>query len=471
MAAAYDAVIVGSGPNGLAAAIRLAQTGKHVLVVEGAASLGGGMRSSELTEPGYLHDECSSVHPMALASPFLSSLSLAVDWIQPPSPLAHVMPDGRAVLLERSVDETAAQFGVDAKRYRALMQPYVERFDELIPLLLAPLRIPSSPLLMARFGLTAIRSLTGLVKRFQTDEPAALLAGIAAHAIIPLDGAASGSFGLVLGLAGHAVGWPIPRGGSKAIATTLIAKLRMYGGEMQTGRWVTSIDELPSARAYLFDVAPRQLAAIAGDRLPQRYRDRLLKFRYGGGVFKLDWALSGPVPWKDPRCARSATVHLSGRASDVVEAERAVYGGRAVPEPYTLFGQPTLFDPERAPPGRHIAWAYCHVPAGSTEDMTAAVEAHVDRHAPGFRDLILARRITTPGDLEAHNPNYIGGDINVGMSDLRQLFFRPMAKLDPYATPAKDIFLCSSSTPPGGGVHGMCGYWAARSALANVFGE
>jgi phytoene dehydrogenase-like protein len=351
------------------------------------------------------------------------------------------------------------------------MEPFLERTGELFPMLLGPLRFPRSPLLLARFGLVAFRSMMGLARRFRRPEAPALLGGIAAHAMVPLDALASASFGLVLGLAGHAGGWPIARGGSRAITRALVAELRARGGELVLSTPVADLAELPPARAYVLDVTPRQLLAIARDRLPSRYRRRLARFRYGPGVYKMDWALSGPIPWRDPACARAATVHLSGTVADLAAAEAAVHAGRAAARPFVLVVQPTLFDPGRAPPGKHIAWAYTHVPHGAAGDLSAAIEAEIERFAPGFRDLILARSTRTAVELERHNPNYVGGDINGGSSALPQLFFRPVFRLDPYATPARDLFVCSSSTPPGGGVHGMCGLWAARSVLRRLRGR
>ncbi len=473
MQRAYDAVIVGSGPNGLAAALALAAEGLSTLVVEAHAEPGGGTRTLEMTAPGFHHDVCSTVHPLGIASPWFRALELekhGLQWIHPKAPLAHVLGD-RAITLERSIDDTAAQLGRDGRAYRDLLAPYSERFAELLVDILAPLRPPASPLLVARFGIHALRSLHGLAGRFVDPAAPALLAGIAAHAMVPLDHLASASFGLVLAAAGHASGWPIARGGSMAITAAMLAKLRAMGGEIVLGERVTSIEQLPAARAYLFDVTPRQLLAIAGDRLPASYRETLADYRYGLGVFKMDWALREPVPWRDPRCARAATVHLSGTIDQVSRAEATSHAGAVAERPFILFVQPTLFDPSRAPAGRHIGWAYCHVPPGWRGDAASAIEAHVEAFAPGFRETIVARSSMGPAQMEAYNANYVGGDINGGVSDLRQLFFRPAPRIDPYATPARDIFLCSSSTPPGGGVHGMCGYWAARSVLRHVFDQ
>jgi phytoene dehydrogenase-like protein len=469
----YDAVVVGAGPNGLAAAVALSRAGLATLLVEAEDTPGGGARTSELTLPGFLHDVCSTVHPLAVASPFLRSLQLerfGLEWIHSPAPLAHVIGQGRTVLLERSVDATAQQLGRDGAAYRGLMEVFAERFEELAPMILAGIQLPRSPLLMARFGLPALRSMRSLGKvRFREDSAGALLAGIAAHASIPLEERATAAFALVLASAGHAVGWPIARGGSRAIVAALVECLREAGGEIATGVRVASLRDLPPSRAYVLDVTPRQLLAIAGDRLTPRYRRSLERFRYGPGVFKMDWALAGPVPWRDPECGGAATVHLWGKLEQVSRSEALVHRGAVDTAPFLILVQPSLFDSSRAPPGRHTLWAYCHVPHGSDGDFSAAIESVIERFAPGFRDLVLARRSFTARELERYNPNYVGGDIAGGRSNFRQLFFRPVAKLDPYATSAPHIFLCSSSTPPGAGVHGMCGYWAAQSVLRNVF--
>lgn len=468
----YDAVVVGSGPNGLGAAITLAREGLSVLVIEAAPTIGGGTRTAELTLPGFRHDICSAVHPFATASPFLKSLPLAehgLKLVHPLAPLAHPLDDGRTAMLERSVEATARSLGADADAYTRLIGPFVESAEELFADLIGPLQVPRHPMLATCFGMRAIQPATALARGWFADEPArALLAGLAAHAILPLELWSTSAIGLVLGLAGHVAGWPVVRGGSQNLAGALASYLRSLGGEIVTGWRVESLGELPPSRTVLLDIGPRQFLRIAGDRLPAGYARRLGRFRHGAGAFKLDWALAGPIPWRSPECARAGTVHLGGTLDEVAASERSLGRGEAPERPYVLVSQPSLFDPTRAPAGQHTGWAYCHVPNGSTVDMTDRIESQVERFAPGFRDTILARHVMRPADFETYNANYVGGDINGGAQDLRQLFTRPVARIVPYSTPIPSVFLCSSSTPPGGGVHGLCGYHAARAALRSV---
>jgi phytoene dehydrogenase-like protein len=471
MKPALDALVVGSGPNGLAAAALLAARGFSVVVVEGDARPGGGARTAELTLPGFRHDVCSAVHPMGLASPAFRELELhrhGLEWIHPPLPLAHPLEGGEAATMARSVEETAEGFDAASGRaYRRLFAPLVERCDELLEDLLAPPRLPRHPFATASFGLRALPSCLAAARAWFSDERArALLAGNAAHSVLPLDEPLStGAIGLMLMLVGHAKGWPIARGGSDGIVAALVAALEAKGGRIETGRWISSIDELPKARAYLFDTSPSALVRIAGDRLPVSYSRSLLRYRHGPGVFKLDYALSGPVPWTAEACRRAGTVHVGGGIDEIVRAEREACGGRLPERPFVLTSQPSLFDPGRAPEGAHTFWAYCHVPAGSTADMTSRIEAQIERFAPGFRDLVLARHHLDCAAYERYNPNLVGGDIVGGKADWRQLLTRPLPRWKPHTTPNPSILLCSSSTPPGGGVHGMCGYWAAREAM------
>jgi phytoene dehydrogenase-like protein len=469
----YDAVVIGSGPNGLAAAITLAQADRSVLVLEAGATIGGGVRSAELTLPGFLHDTCSAIHPLAASSSFFRALPLhkyGLQWIHPPAPLAHPLDDGMVAVLERSVEVTGETLGPDAAAYRKLMIPFVKDWERLAVDMLGPLSIPPHhPLVLARFGLRAVRSARGLAESlFDGERARALFAGMAGHSMLPLERSPTAAFGLVLGIAGHAVGWPIPRGGSQRIADALASYLRSLGGEIMTGWRVESLDELPSSRLILADVTPRQLLGIVGHRLPAGYRRKLQGYRYGPGVFKLDLALDGPIPWKAESCARASTVHVGGTFEEIAAAERAVWQGKHPAKPFVLLAQQSLFDPNRSPQGKHTVWAYCHVPSGSTVDMAQRIEAQIERFAPGFRDRILARSTMSAVDMERYNPNYVGGDINGGIQDLRQVFTRPVPRLVPYSTPVKGLYLCSSSTPPGGGVHGMCGFYAARAALRGI---
>jgi phytoene dehydrogenase-like protein len=476
MSGGPEAIVVGAGPNGLAAAITLARAGHSVHVYEAGATIGGGTRTEELTLPGYRHDVCSTILPLTLASPFFRSIDLAargIEIVQPDAPLAHALDGGRAAVVERSVDATAAALGRDGPAWRRLFGPLVADADKLATELLRPvIHVPRHPLALARFGLPALLSGTGLARRAFREEPArALLTGLSAHSMVDLHRPLSASFGLVLGLYAHAVGWPMIRGGSAAVADGLAAELQALGGTIETGRPIASLEELPPARAIVLDTTPRAAVAIIGARLPGRTRRLYEAFRYGSGVFKVDWALDGPIPWRADGLRRAATVHLGGPIGEVAAAERTVARGGHPDRPFVLCVQYSPWDDSRAPAGRTTAWAYCHVPAGSTVDMTGPIEGQVERFAPGFRDRILARATRGPAEIEAHNPNYVGGDINAGIEDIRQLIFRPGPRLDPYWTGAPGVYLCSSSTPPGGGVHGMSGYLAARSALRREFGR
>jgi phytoene dehydrogenase-like protein len=466
-----DGVVVGAGPNGLAAAITLARAGRSVEVLEAAPEPGGGARTAELTLPGFRHDVCSAVHPLGHASPFFRTVDLAargVEWVYPGAPLAHPLDDGRVAFLERSVEATAAGLGRDRRAWRLLFGPLVGDVEKLLPAVLGPVvRIPRHPIALARFGIPGLLPASVLARRLFADDPArAMFGGIAAHSMIALGRPLTSSFALVLGLLGQSVGWPLVRGGSGELTRALVEELAALGGTVRTDAAVRSETELPPARQTLLDVTPRQALAIASSRMSRFDRFEARRFRYGPGVFKIDWALDGPVPWKIPEVARAGTVHLGGRLDELVASEAAVAAGRPPERPFVLFVQPSLFDPTRAPEGKHVGWAYCHVPAGSPVDMTEPIEAQVERFAPGFRDRILARHPTGPAALEAYDANYIGGDINGGTADVRQLVFRPWPSLDPYRL-GRDLWLCSSSTPPGGGVHGMSGWHAARSALAH----
>ncbi|HLG63971.1 MAG TPA: NAD(P)/FAD-dependent oxidoreductase [Ktedonosporobacter sp.] len=467
----YDAIVIGAGPNGLAAAITMAQAGRSVCVYEAKETIGGGARSIELTLPGFLHDVCSAIHPLGAGSPFFRTLPLAqygLEWIHPPIPLAHPLDDGTAVVLDRSIDGTAASLGCDADAYKNLMTPLVARWDIITDAFLGPLRVRMlrHPLALAEFGLSAVRSARGLAEsHFRGIHARALLAGLSAHSMLPLERPPSAAFGLLLGIAAHVIGWPLPRGGSQKIMEALASYLRVLGGEIVTGVEVKSIDELPSARAVLCDITPQQLLLIAGAHFPGTYNRHLRCYRYGPGAFKIDFALDGPIPWQAQACCQAGTVHLGGTLPEIAQAERQVWQGEHPEHPFVLLAQQSLFDATRAPAGKHTAWAYCHVPNGSTVDMTERIEAQIERFAPGFRDRILARHTLNAAELEAYNANYVGGDINGGVQDFWQLFARPTFRLVPYTTPARNIYLCSSSTPPGGGVHGLCGYFAAQAAL------
>ena len=467
----YDAVVVGSGPNGLAAAITIARAGRSVIVLEAADTVGGGARSAELTLPGYVHDVCSAIHPLGASSPFFSKLPLAehgLEWINPPAAVAHPLDDGTAVLLERSVDQTGQALGKDHRAYVRIFQPLASDWPKLAHDLLGPPTLPRHPLQVANFGVRALRSARGLAEGAFQQEPArALFAGLAAHSMLPLERPVSAAFGLVLGATGHSGGWPLPRGGSQQISNALASYLASLGGEIKTGNPVESMRELPEAPVTLFGVGPRQLLRIVGDLFPSWYRRKLERYRYGPGAFKVDWALDGPIPWTAEQCHRAATVHVGGTLTEIARAEAAAWTAKPAERPFVLVAQQSLFDPTRAPSGKHTAWAYCHVPNSCDFDMTERIEAQIERFAPGFRDLILAKHIMPPSAFQNYNRNYEGGDINGGVQDLGQMFARPTWRLNPYSTPAPGVYICSSSTPPGGGVHGMCGYHAAQSALSH----
>ncbi|HXM41941.1 MAG TPA: NAD(P)/FAD-dependent oxidoreductase [Bryobacteraceae bacterium] len=460
--------MVGSGPNGLTAAIILAKAGLRTTVFEAQPTIGGGARSAELTLPGFVHDVCSAVYPLAASSPAFAGFPLAehgLKWIQPPLPLAHPLDDGSTAVMAMPLDETCARLGSDGAAYHRAISPLVRHWRELVPMIQAPLlRVPAHPWLLARFGGLSLWPAAPLARRlFRTEAARALFAGIAAHSVLPLDALGSAAFGWVLAAAGHAVGWPIPRGGSQTIANALASYFESLGGHIVVNNPIRSLDELGDNSLVLCDVTPRQLVAIAGDRLPDRFNRKLESYRYGPGVFKVDWALTAPIPWQAAECSRAGTVHIGGSLDEIAASEGTLAGATPSDRPFVLVVQPSLFDSSRAPAGQHTAWAYCHVPHASTADMTGRIESQVERFAPGFRARILARHSMAPADLESHNANLVGGDITGGAQDLRQLVLRPTRLL--YRTPLDGVYLCSSSTPPGGAVHGMCGFHAAHAAL------
>ncbi|MFP5321437.1 MAG: phytoene desaturase family protein [Acidimicrobiia bacterium] len=467
-----DVVVIGAGPNGLAAAIEVARAGCSVLVLEAGDTVGGGTRSAELTGPGFVHDVCSAIHPLAAGSPFFAGVPLAehgCELVHPELPLVHPVDGGGAGVLHRSLDATAAEAGVDGPAWRRLYGPIVERWDDIDDQVLGPvLRVPRHPISMARFGVHAVRSAGSVAGRFRTDEVRGMFAGLAAHSFLPLEHRLTASFGLLLGGLAHVHGWPVVRGGSQRLADALASYLVALGGTVVTGHRVTSLDELPPHRAVLVDVTPSQLVALAGDRLSSRGRRRYRRFRHGPGACKVDFALSGPVPWENEAARRAGCLHLGGTFEEVAAAEREVAAGGHPERPFVLVGQQSLVDDTRAPEGQHTLWTYAHVPNGSTLDVSAQITAQIERFAPGFRDLVLDAHVMTAADLEAYNPSYVGGDIGGGGHGGLQLVLRPVASLDPYATPLDGVFLCSASTPPGGGVHGMCGARAARSALRSL---
>jgi phytoene dehydrogenase-like protein len=464
-----DAIVVGSGPNGMAAAIELARAGLSVAVLEAKETLGGAARTAELTLPGFLHDVCSAIYPLGLGSPFLAKLPLkkhGLDWIHPPAPLAHPFDNGKAAVLHRSVAETALTLGRDGERYMKFMSPLVKRWSCLSQDILGPIHVPRHPLSLALFGLSALRSAVELGASIFRDEYArGLFAGLSAHSFLPLEQRGSAAFGMALGALGHVVGWPFPRQGAQQIINSMAAYLRSLGGLTVTKTPVTSLDDLPPAKLVLLDVTPRQLLSMAGKSLPWLYREQLKHYHYGPGVFKIDWALDGPIPWKTPECKLAGTVHLGGTMEEIAAGESEVASGKHPTRPFVLVAQQSLFDESRAPAQKHTGWAYCHVPHNSSFDMTGRIEEQIERFAPGFRHRILARHARAASEFEEYNPNCVGGDINGGLQNLRQIVMRPALKWIPYATPLRGLYICSSSTPPGGGVHGLCGYYAARAAI------
>lgn len=472
MTRSWDAVVVGAGPNGLAAACTLARAGRSVLVLEAAPIVGGGTRTESLTLPGFHHDVCSAIHPMGAASPVFRELDLGAHglvWAHPEIEIAHPFEGARAIVVHRELEQTITAWGEDGPGYRALIAPLLRRAEPLLEDMMAPLRVPRRPALAARFGILGVRSAEGIARRyFRTDRARTAFGAIAAHAMIPLDAPGTAAFAILMLIAGHLAGWPAARGGSRAISDAMVHLLDQHGVEIRVDHPVRSLEDVPRSRALLLDLTPRQVLAITGDALPAGYRDALARFRYGAGSFKVDWALDGPIPWADELCRRAGTVHVAGGWDELEASERAIADGRASERPFVLVAQQSLFDPSRAPIGKHTGWAYCHVPHGSSLDMTSSIEDQIERFAPGFRSRILARHTISAAQSSAHDENLVGGDIGGGANDLMQVIARPLARWDPYSTPDPRLFLCSASTPPGGGVHGMCGANAARSALRSV---
>ncbi|OZI05758.1 FAD-dependent oxidoreductase [Siphonobacter sp. BAB-5385] len=468
----YDAVVVGSGPNGLAAAITLQQAGLSVLVMEGKSTIGGGLRTEEVTLPGFKHDICSAIHPLAAGSPFFNTLPLAdfgLEFIYPEVAAAHPFDVGPAAVLFQSIQKTAQTLGVDERAYEKLAGFLTKTWPKVAVDTLGPLTFPSHPLDFAAFGLRALPPATWFKHLFKGTQAQGLLAGMAAHAIQPLSNLTTSAIGLVLLTAGHLRGWPIPKGGSGQIAQALATYFQSLGGKIETNFYVESLQQLPSSHAVLFDITPRQLLKIAGHTFSPLYRWQLERYRYGMGIFKIDWALDAPIPFTDENCRNAGTLHLGNTLQEITDTEKLSSQGGYPEKPFVLLAQQSQYDPSRAPEGKHTAWAYCHVPNGSTRDRTEAIENQVERFAPGFKDRILARHVMNTAQVQEHNPNYIGGDINGGILDITQLFTRPALRFSPYRTSTKGLYICSSSTPPGGGVHGMCGYHAARKALEDVF--
>lgn len=469
----YDAIIVGSGPNGFSAGITLAQAGLSVLIIEAKNSLGGGMRSAELTLPGFLHDVCSAIHPLGIGSPFFQSLPLekhGLTWVQPTIPLAHPLLNGSSVLLDRSVKATAKGLGIDEEAYFRLIHPLVENWNELCPDLMAPLHFPKHPFLVTSFGIKGLLSAKGLSDRiFSTEKAKALIAGLAAHAMLPLDQWLTSAYGIILAVLGHVVGWPIPQGGSQNIVNALNSYYHLLGGHSVTNYPIKELRQIPSSKVVLFDISPSQILEIMGNELPTHYQLKLLKYRYGPGVFKIDWALNSPIPWTAFGCDQAGTIHLGGYFKEIAFSESEVNNSHCPDKPFVLIAQPSLFDSSRAPEGKHIAWGYCHVPSNSAFDMTERIESQLELFAPGFKDCVIARHTMSAPQMASYNWNYIGGDVNGGLSNLSQFFSRPGSWFRPYYLRKKGFYICSSSSPPGGGVHGMCGYHAAKAALRDCF--
>lgn len=470
----YDAFVIGSGPNGLAAAIALAQQGLKVKIFEAKDTVGGGTRTLELMESGFKHDICSAVHPTALSSPFFKSLPLkeyGLEWIHPDFPVVHPLENGEAVIAEKSFENTLERLGVDSKNYRKLFKDFIDSWEYLSEDLFGTLRIPDHPLAMMRFGWYGMFSSTLLSNSFfKLERTKAYFAGLAAHSILPLENAFSASFGLVLGTTVHSVGWPIAKNGSHSITKALAGFFQFLGGEIELNTHIESLDEFPSDKPILFDLTPRQVITIADNRIPDPLKDKLLGYNYGPGAFKVDFALSEPVPWLNEDCKKAGTLHLGGSMKEIAKSEKEVWNGSHPERPYVLVSQPSLFDDTRAPKGKHVLWSYCHVPNGSAENMEERIIDQIERYAPGFRDIIISTSTMNAMDFEKYNPNYIGGDINGGAQNLKQLFGRPLLKWDPYKLPVDHLYICSSSSPPGGGVHGMSGFNAAKSVLKNEFG-
>lgn len=469
----YDAIVIGAGPNGLSAAIQLARQGLSVCIFEASSQIGGGARSEQLTLPNFIHDVCSAVHPMGFISPFFKTLPFqeyGLEWIESPLALAHPFDNEPAAFLSKSIQQTAENLGQDKQAYLDLINPFVNKSETLLAEILKPIRIPKHLFLTARFGFAAMRSASDFANsKFKTDRAKALFCGCSAHSVVSLDKIATASFGISLAMVAHLVGWPIVKGGSQRIIDCLEKYFRSLGGEIEAGTKVESLNSLPPSKVILMALTPRQVATIAADQLPQKFRDRLLKFRYGPGIFKIDWALDGPIPWKDPSCSQSATLHLGSTFDEILQSESNAWNGKISTKPFVILAQPSLFDSTRAPAGKHTGWAYCHVQHGSDVDQTETIENQVERFAPGFKNLILARHTFNSTQLHQHNENIIGGDIGGGANDFTQIIARPVLQWDPYSTLNPRIFICSSSTPPGGGVHGMCGFNAANSVLAKVF--